>query len=356
MTRVRAQLLMGSLVFAIGCGSSPETPTPPPPNLTAPSPQTPANDQQLDTLRPDLRVINGTSTGTGARTYEFQISDREDVSTTLVTQSGIVEGTAGTTTYTPAADLPVAARLYWRARFTEGTTTSTWSAVAMFRTKIIGYNRPGELYDPLIHGETIGSPSGAITYEGQQGLRIGNAQSWVRYQLPTTLTSGEISVEVQGLQANGAGGKARIFSMMDAAPNLFRSKFLFNVQYRGVAGNPDNAVSYKVLYGDSDYQYEPDFAARAGGVRHLNPGATYLWTATWGSAFRLVIREGGPGGPVIYDRSEATPRGTYNPTPHAVYLGANDAADESGSYAGAIYRNLWVGNRPRPTVVGSALR
>ena len=90
-------------------------------------------------------------------------------------------------------------------------------------------------------------------------------------------------------------------------------------------------------------------------MRRLNPDTTYLWTATWGSEFRLTVREGGAGGPVIYDRSQDT-SGTYNPSPHAVYLGANDAAQESGSYAGAIYRNLWVGNRPRPESLGSALQ
>lgn len=82
----------------------------------------------------------------------------------------------------------------------------------------------------------------------------------------------------------------------------------------------------------------------------MNPSTTYLWTATWGSRFRLTIREGGAAGPVIYDHSMETP-GTYSPTPHTVYLGANDAAFESGSFPGAIYRNLWVGTGPRPATV-----
>ena len=129
----------------------------------------------------------------------------------------------------------------------------------------------------------------------------------MRYELAQTLTSGEISVEVEGLQPNSAADKSRIVSMMDNAPNLFRSKFLFNVQYRGVSGNPDNAISYKVLMGDEDLKYEPDFAQRSAGVRTLNPATTYLWTATWGSTFRLTIREGGPSGPIVYDRSHATP-------------------------------------------------
>jgi hypothetical protein len=57
----------------------------------------------------------------------------------------------------------------------------------------------------------------------------------------------------------------------------------------------------------------------------------------------------------VYDRPHDT-SGTYNPSPQTVYLGANDAAQESGSYAGAIYRNLWVGSRPRPESLGSALQ
>ena len=138
----------------------------------------------------------------------------------------------------------------------------------------MGFNRPGELYDPLIHGETIGARVGQTTYMGTRGLRVDNARSWVKYQLASTLTSGEVSVDVEGLQPNGAGSKARIFSMMDGGSSLYKSKFLFNVQYRGVDGNPDNAISYKVLMGDADLKYEPDRAARTAGVRRLSPTTT----------------------------------------------------------------------------------
>lgn len=324
--------------------------------LTAPAPQTPVNDVLLDTVRPTLTVTNGTSTSSGAKTYEFQISDRSDFSgVPAASQSGIAEGAGGTTSYTPAADLQPATRMYWRARISQGSSTSAWSASGQFRTKVLGFNRAGELYDPLMHGETIGTRSGATTFMGQRGLRVDNASSWVRYQLASTLTSGVISVEVEGLQPNLLQEKARIFSMSDATPRLFDSKFLFNVQYRGIPGNPDNAISYKVLMGDSDLKYEPDFGQRADGVRSLNPNTTYFWQATWGSSFRLTVREGGPTGTIIYDRSQSTP-GTYNPPQHFAYLGATDANIESGSYPGAIYRNFWVGSGPRPTSLGSALQ
>ena len=360
---IRRFAAVGLLGLVTACSSSsdgnPAGPNPPggSTTLTAPSVQSPVNDAQLDTLRPTLVVGNATG-GSGARTYEFQISDRNDftaLTAVVISQGGIAEGSGGTTSFTPTTDLQPTTRMYWRARATQGSTVSAWSSTAQFRTRIVGFNRAGELFDPLTNGETLGSRSGSTTFLGSRGLRVDNANSWVRYQLASTLTSGEISVEVEGLQPNGSGGKARIVSMMDNAVNLFRSKFLFNVQYRGVNGNPDNAISYKVLMGDEDLKYEPDFAQRSAGVRAFSPNTTYLWTATWGSTFRLTIREGGANGPIVYDRSHSTP-GTYNPTPHTAFLGANDAADESGSYAGAIYRNLWVGSGPRPTSLGTALK
>jgi len=51
-------------------------------------------------------------------------------------------------------------------------------------------------------------------------------------------------------------------------------------------------------------------------------------------------------------------RGSYSPNPHLAYLGAptGRSGTESASIAGTIYRNVWLGNRPRPASLGSALR
>jgi len=358
-----AALVMACTGSEEGGNGNPVDPTPQPSNISAPTLEGPIDGVQLSTLRPTLTVRNSTSTGSGSRLYEFQVSDRSDFSSAVasyipgmavvVTQGGIPEGPNGTTSYTLVNDLQPSTTMYWRARFLLGPTISPWSSTGQFRTRLTGFNRPGELYDPLLD-DTLGQRVGNTTFMGSQGLRVDDHFSWVRYQLASTLQSGEISVEVQGLAPNGTGAKARIVSMMDNAPNLFYSKYLFNVQYRGVPGNPDNAISYKVLMGDGDLKYEPELHERLASVKHLNPGTTYLWTATWGSVFRLVIREGGVNGPVIYDKSHNTP-GTYAPTPHVVMLGSNDAAEESGSFAGAIYRNLWVGAGPRPSSLGSAL-
>lgn len=353
------------LFAAFACGGS-KTPTGPESpgsqQLGSPTLQSPTGDAQLDTLRPALTARAGGTSG-GSRTYEFQISDRSDFSassapasgfTVAISTANVAEGSGGTATFTPDQDLQPATRLYWRARLKEGDRVSDWSSAATFRTKVEGFNQAGELYDPLVGSAALGTRSGSTSDAGSQGLRVQTANSWVRYRLDSTLTSGVISVQVTGLRPCGSGAKARIFSMMDGSSALYFSDYLFNVQYRGCPGNPDNAISYKVLMGDDDLKYEPTRSQRSAGVRSLDPAATYFWTASWGSTFRLTVREDGPGGRVIYDRSQST-GGFYAPSPHMVYLGANDAAYESGSYGGAIYRNLWVGSGPRPSSLGSAL-
>jgi hypothetical protein len=332
-------------VACSGTGGTREVPTAPgSSNLSAPTPTSPVGDQQLDTLRPTLVVQNATATGSGTVTYEFHISMSDTFEPLVVSQSGITEG-SGSTSYTPASDLAASTRMYWRARAVQGASVSAWSTTAQFRTKAGGFNQPGRLFDPLNNGQTIGTRVGSTTFMGAQGLRIDNASSYVKYTLAETLTSGEISVEVSGLAPNGAGSKARIFSMMDGGDNLFTSPYLFNVQYRGASGNPDNAISFKVLFGGESFKFEPDITQRTAAIRNLNPATTYLWTARWGSGtFQLTVREGGPTGSIVYEISTPT-AGTYSPTPHTAYLGANDVCCESGSYAGAIYRNFYVGTQ-----------
>lgn len=330
-------------VACTGSGGTREVPTAPGSSiLTAPTPTSPVGNQQLDTLRPTLVVQNATSTESGSRTYEFQIATSDTFETILASQTGIAEG-SGSTSYTPAADLVASTQLFWRARATQGVAISAWSTTADFRTKAGGFNIAGRLFDPLNNGQTIGTRVGSTTFMGAQGLRVDNASSYVKYTLAQTLTSGEISVEVTGLAPNNPGQKSRIFSMMDGGDNLFTSPFLFNVQYRGSAGNPDNAIAFKLLLGGESFKFEPDITQRSQAVRNLNPNTTYLWTATWGNGtFRLTVREGSATGSIVYDITQPT-AGTYNPTPHTAYLGANDVCCESGSYPGAVYRNFYVG-------------
>jgi hypothetical protein len=373
--RLRVVSAVCALIAAIACGggesAGPSQPSPVVnPRLTAPVADGPAADEQLDTLRPTLTVRNGTSDQAGARTYEFQISDTADFSSALtsyitsynvtVLKTGVPEGTDGRTSFTPDSDLQPTTRFYWRARMTQGATVSEWSPAGKFRSKLVGFIRDGALFDPLIHGESVGEPIGQTTFVPGKGVRLENGLSYVRYRLPRTIGIGEFSMDVEGLRANAPGDKSKVFGMQEGTSDFITNDYRIDIQYRGVNGAPPNAIQWRVIYGDADdldVRYEPDSAKRFASVFLLNPSTTYHWRFTWGPDIRLVMREGGINGNTLYDYGLAAHDGTYNPNPHIAYLGApvGRSGNEAASIPGTVYRNVWLGDRPRPESLGSAL-
>lgn len=368
---VSRAIAISLLALSLACGGKGSSPSPTPTSsITAPAPDSPADGAAVATYRPTITVRNSTASVAGERTYEFVISDSSGFATTSATTGAFVvfahatsvpEGAGGSTSYTPDFDLQPTTRLYWRARLVVGTTASEWTATRSFTTPIAGYSRPGELYDPLIYGATVGVPMGSTTFLPGKGIRLNDGNAYVRYQLAQPLDSGEFSMEVEGLRPNGPGGKLKVFSMMDGTGDLYRSQYLLNAQYRGLNGNPDNCIAYKALFGDPFFKLEPDAGTRAAGIRALDPAKAYFWRGTWSNEFRVVVQDGIDGA-VVYNVGSAIAdlgplRATYNPTPHYAYLGANNGpfGEEDGSWPGAIYRNVWIGRGPRPASLGSAL-
>lgn len=379
--RIQATVAVSACALLVACGGksepTPTSPTPAAATLTAPRLDAPAANAQLDTLRPTLSVQNVTSDQpSGARTYEFQISDTTAF-TAATTQSvngfaatvgktGVAEGAGGTTSFTVEADLQPTTTFFWRARAVQGTATGPWSETFQFKSKLVGFNRAGELYDPLIHGETIGEIVGSASFVPGKGLRLNNGQSHVRYLLATTVTHGEFSMDVEGLAANGPGDKAKVFGMQEGQGDFITNRYRVDIQYRGTGGFPPNAITFRAIYGDADdldVRYEADTNTRLRSVFLLNPATTYYWRANWGSEFRLVVKDGGANasginGTTFYDVGMPSLRGTYSPGTHYAYLGApvGRSGAESASIAGTIYRNVYIGSKPRPETLGSALR
>jgi len=363
-----------ALAFAAaGCGGekNPSGPTnTPAANLTAPALDAPTQDAQLDTLRPTLTVKNATSDQAGTRTYEFQVSDSSGfaaVTSSVIagfaattSNTGVAEGTDGRTSYSVATDLQPTTVFYWRARAVQGASTGPWSTTGKFKSRLVGFVRNGEVYDPLIHGETVGERIGGSTFIPGKGLKLDAVTSYVRYTLPSTITNGEFSMDVEGLAGNAPGNKAKVFGMQEGTTDFITNRYRVDIQYRGASGSPPNCITFRVLYGsgsDLDVRYELTRAQREASVRLLDPGTTYRWTATWGGDFRLTVLQGGSGGSPIFDFGMPTPNGQYAPNPHVCYLGApvGRSGAESASIAGAIYRNVWIANRPRPETLGNAL-
>lgn len=353
--------------------SSTSTPAAPTvaPTLTKPAPDTPADGTQLDNLRPTLTVVNGTSNQSAAKTYEFQVSDNSSFTAsasfagtyaTTVSGTGIAEDASGKTKFTPTQDLQPTTKYYWRARMVQGATNSDWSDVRTFKTKLVGYNKPGALYDPLVNSETVGSIGGSrnITWMPGQGIRMNDEFAYVVYDLPQNYSSGEMSAEVTGLAPGGAPGKARIFSMLDRLGSIASSsKYSFNVQYRGAGGVPDDCITWKAVLGDNSHAVEAN-VSRFDMVFTLDPSKVYLWQGFWTpTTFRVVVKEGGTTGPVVYDQIADAVPGTsdWNPEKMYAFIGTNNGAfvQNDGTRAGMTVRNLWVGSTPRPTTLGSAI-
>ena len=148
--------------------------------------------------------------------------------------------------------------------------------------------------------------------------------------------------------------------MQEGQDDFITNRYRVDIQYRGTGGAPPNAITFRALYGsgeDLGLRFEPSTATRFASVFLLNPTTTYYWKTTWGPEFRVEVREGGITGTTIYNQGMPT-KGTYAPNPHYAYLGApvGRSGTESASIAGTIYRNVWLGSRPRPTSLGSALR
>jgi len=363
----------------LSCGGSKPTATPTAPTtptaatLTAPKLDSPAASAQTDTLRPTLTVQNATSDQpSGARTYEFQISDTTTFSATTtpstirgfdaqVGKTGVPEGTGGKTSFTVEADLQPTTMFFWRARASQGGATSPWSDTFQFRSKLVGFMRAGELYDPLIHGVTVGEVVGSVTFLQGEGARLNNGSSYIKYLLPQTITAGEFSMDVKGLRPNGPGDKTKVMGMQEGQGDYIVNDYRVDIQYRGSAGFPPNAITFRAIYGDADdldVRYEPDTAVRFASVFPLNPSTVYHWKANWGSEFRVQVRDGGTSGNMFYNVGVKSSNATYKPTPHYAYAGAptGRSGAESASIEGAIYRNVWLSTQPRPATLGSALQ
>jgi hypothetical protein len=372
---VRQTLAAGCVIalatLAAACGNdsgsgSPTSPGSVTPTLTAPKADSPADGAQLDTLRPTLTVANATSTTSGTRTYEFQISDTSDFAASsaafistykvIASQTGVPEGAGGKTSYTPTSDLQPTTLFYWRARVVQGSAISQWSDVMKFKSKLVGYSRAGELYDPLIHGETVGDRVGATEFVLGRGIRLINNTSLVRYLLPQTISNGEFSMDVEGLAADAPGDKAKVFGMQEGQSNFIDNSWRVDAQYRGAQGYPPNAITFRAMFGDATHKIEPPTDVRMNSVYRLDAAKTYHWRGKWSNGFTLDVFEGPPTGTPFYSRYEET-SATYRPNPHYAYLGApvGTSGAESATIPGTIYRNVWLGNKARPSSLGSAI-
>lgn len=311
--------------------------------VTAPGPVSPANGATPDNFNVVLTIT--ASTGKfqegAVFAYRYQLLSGSTVVKEVRLQSltWAPDGLSNRTTYG------------WRARAESGTYFGPWSATWTFTTpdKPEGYNRPGELYDPLTDGKTVGHIVGNVTFIPDVGAKLESLTSYIQYQLPETMTSGEISVLVTNLAYNTEGDKTKIMAMCEGPGfctsdgGITTNDRRFTIEKRG---DPPGTVAWRVI--TSNDQIDTVGAERV--QRNFDTSHTYLWRATWGSnRFDLQIKDGGANGNQIYSFGKNY-RGTYDPNPHMVFVGGpgGRAGANSGTVPDIIVRHLWVSKNPRP--------
>lgn len=357
--------LAGLLALAVACSRQSGSPSAPTPQggaknalpadgstlkASAPVPTDPVNDKQLSDI-PTLAASASTMVYGAAvpLSYRFQVFNDAGAQ---IQDSGLQPSPS----FRVTASLDFKKRHTWRVRAESSGSVGPWSSTASFLTPEGGYIRGNEVLDPLYNGTTVGQIVGPATFVGADGIRLESVNSYVRYLVPQTMTAGEFSMEVKGLRANAPGDKSKVFGMMQGSPDA--SDYIINdyrvdVQYRGTTGFPPNSITFRALYGsatDLAKRYEPTTEQRLTSVFQLDPNTSYYWKATWGSTFRVTVKAGGINGTTIYDISRNSTNGTYNPQPMYAFIGtpSGRSGTESATIPGTIYRNVWIGARPRP--------
>lgn len=352
------------LALAVACSKSPQSPASPAGlptgtgdaaadgstlKVSAPAPESPVNNAQPQTLTLTAAVASPlfAVAGSPALTYEFQIltagGSVVNACTTTASPSG------GTVSATPPCSLDFDTAYRWRVRARLGNAFGPWGE-AQFRSPRGGYINGNEVYDPLTTGVTVGQALGSTTFTAQ-GLRFNGHDSRVSYLLSPNLQAGEISVMVTGIDEGSPGDKTKVFAMQEGNGNdITDNDYRMTVEKRGRLYPTPGAVTWRIITGDAGDHGRIFDGSRIGIA--FSDELWYFWKFTWGNGSAVLeVREGSASGPVIYSSRRGIGSNPYRPVPHYVHLGApvGRAGPNDASIPGAVYKNLWISSRPRPS-------
>jgi hypothetical protein len=317
--------------------------------VSAPTAVSPNNGVHLEQQTPVTLVLTNSSGAfaTGlSLTYVFEVLNPGGA---VVYSSPLIAQGSGTTSHTVSADLEGESPYTWQARAVyQGISGPVSSRASFFAPPTDGYIKGNELYDPLTNGKTVGEIHGPVKFEPGVGIRFLDATAYVSYQMPATLSTGEISALVWNITSGTLGTKTKVFSMGQGYDDLTTNARRFTVEKRG--SGDAGAVAWRVI--TSDDQIETIGQERQ--VFKFLFTTLYYWRATFGDDgrngfFNLTIDEGGVGGSRMYNYGKEY-SGSYNPSPHVVYLGSPStrSGPDSQTVPNMVIRQLWVSSRPRP--------
>ena len=355
------------MAFAVACSNDPQTPVSPSsttsdggsagPNgetlkATAPTPQSPVNNQQPDALVLVAGAARPSFSSGSAPAYSYEFEIRNSAASSAVCPSATVPGGgASTVSYTPVCALTFDQPYTWRVRATFAGAAGPWSANASFRAPAGGYIRDNEVMDPLTNGRTAGNVFGGVEFVAGQGAKLLGHDSHITYKLPVNLQEGELSMMVLGADEGSPGDKSKVFSMQEGPDenDLTDDDYRMTAELRGRQYGAPGSVTFRIIPGDG-HSYD--------GTRiQLSFQSTrwYFWRFTWGiGRARLEVKQDGPNGNTIYSQGEGGWTHPYRPDPHYIHLGApiGRAGAQDATMPGITIKNVWASSRPRPAFPG----
>jgi hypothetical protein len=356
------------LALAIACSKSSETPTSPSVSesgsanagpdgstlkVTAPTVISPTNGAQPDSLVLTASKADGKFVKGMQLSYQFQISTDGGQIISACTQNVEADPSASSVSYSPSCALEFDALHKWKVRARNGDNVGPWSAEASFKAPAGGYIRGNEVFDPLTNGKTAGDLNGPTQFIPGEGLKLVDHNSFVRYRIPTNLQAGEFSMMIKGADEGSEGDKSKVFAMQEGPDegDITDDDYRFTAELRGANYGAPGSIAFRVIFGDG--------VSRDGDRLQFNFNSSrwYFWKYVWatGSA-RMEVREDGPTGRVIYNRTPSNCCGShpYRPDPHYLYLGTpmGRAGALDATLPGGIYKNVWASSRPRPAFPG----
>jgi subtilase family serine protease/flagellar hook assembly protein FlgD len=130
--------------------------------IAPPSPHAPAEGAFVTTPHPLLVVNDASSSGGATLTYEFQVFADAALTQALPGATGVIEELSQTSWRVTAA-LTEDAPYWWRARASDGFSTSPWSAVAAFVVDAVNRPPSAPVVDTPAPGSRVPSRQPALT-------------------------------------------------------------------------------------------------------------------------------------------------------------------------------------------------
>jgi hypothetical protein len=252
-----------------------------------------------------------------------------------------------TVSYTPSCALEFDTPHTWRVRAVYAGASGPWSASASFKTPSGGYIRDNEVFDPLTNGKTAGQIFGPTEWVPGVGLKLIDHTSFVRYQLPVTLTEGEFSMMVLGADEGSEGDKSKIFSMQQGTDDITQNAYRFTAELRARNYGAPGSVTCRLIAGDGKSRD----CERS--QKNFDSNRWYFWKVSWnvGGSFTMEVRFDSPTGPLLYSNTQSLGGRTYRPNPHMLYLGQpiGRAGALDATLPNMTFKNVWASSRPRPT-------